>query len=473
MDKETKGIDQDWTSSQFHLVKGGSTHLIFDVNNLSLLEVDPLTYEAFLRRLEGRKMEDVIDECNRLKKLYKILGKKDLMATKSKPDMPGGIQKSVLERLVLNISNDCNLRCKYCYASSGNYGEERTLMKEEVAIKTIDYFYNIYNEINSIQFFGGEPLLNIQVIEALCEYINKKYCANEIDKPPLYAIVTNGTLISPEIFQVLSKYDIKVTVSIDGPQLIHDHLRGEGTFEEIIRNIQYLKDNGIEVGIECTFTNYHLINDIDVTDLMEFFYEQLGLHVTHIPFVAAINDDTLQISTEALVKSYSEATRFALESLNNDNYKVDSYTLRLLRAIAFKKAIEVYCPAGVNTLSVSAKGDIYPCFMFTGNDEFLIGNVLENKTDSSKLFAVSNMLKKINKWSDPKCGTCWAKSLCFGCLGNDYIVSGSVVNKPNCDFIKKLIESFLLNFSKISEDTAALSRIISLSGPIEFENIKT
>jgi uncharacterized protein len=141
---------------------------------------------------------------------------------------------------------------------------------------------------------------------------------------------------------------------------------------------------------------------------------------------------------------------------------VDSYTLRLIKAILYKEKIECYCPAGITTLSVSTNGEIYPCFMFTGKKEFSIGNVLKNETDLFKLSEVNDLLKMANKLDNHKCKSCWAKSLCFGCIGNDYIVTGSIWDKPNCDFIKRFIEDFLLEFAQISQDSSAILRIISL-----------
>jgi uncharacterized protein len=453
-------------SSKFHLIKGGATYLLFNVDNLSLFKIDYFTYEVFSKILEGYKIEDILEEygIDNFREICKEIFKN----TDGPINHKSNTSKIVLERLVLNVSNACNLNCRYCYAVNGSYGEEKSFMGEKVAIRTIDYFYNLYDEINTIQFFGGEPLLNPEIIQTVCTHILNNYNNKAISKLPIFATVTNGTIMSPEILEILSDYKIQVTVSIDGPQFIHDPLRGEGTFKKIIKNIEYLKSKDIDIAIECTFTNYHLINGFDVSDLMEFFYEQLGLHETHIPPVAVPpKDNELYIDTNDLIKSYTKAIKFALDCLNKEDYKLESFTLRLLKAIVFKKKIAVYCPAGISTLSVSSEGDIYPCFMFTGNKEFLIGNVFENKISSVRLSKMSELLKEISKWNDPKCRSCWARSLCFGCIGNDYIFSGSIRNKPHCDFNKKIIEFFLLNSCEILDDPIIISRIMSLREPID------
>jgi uncharacterized protein len=453
-----------WNENEFsprlHLIKGENLYLIFDINSLSLFKVNSFTYEIFLQILDGCSPSDLIKKykIDDAQNIYRILFQNDCRTKAIASNKTA--RKPVLDRLVLNISNDCNLSCKYCYATHGTYGCDKSFMEEGLALKTVDYFYKIYEEINNIQFFGGEPLLNPHTIEIICAYITEKHVQGKIKKLPVFGIVTNGTIMSPEILRLFSIYDIKLTISIDGPQFIHDYLRGNNTFKEINKNIQQLKN--INIGVECTFTNYHLINNFKVSDLMKFFHEKFGLHSTHIPFVAAIKGDELCISDENLKKVYSEATEFALSSIVNETYMLDSYTLRLLRAIIYKKMIAVYCPAGLTTLAVSSQGDIYPCFMFIGKKEFLMGNVLEKDIDPQRLSKIWNNLEKFGKWNNVKCNNCWARSLCFGCLGNDYIVSGSIEDKPNCEFIKTLIESFLLNFSKISDDPCVLSRMINL-----------
>ncbi len=461
-----KALTPEVFSSHFHLINGENTYLFFDIEDLSLFEVNKFTYNLFLQIQSGRDIKDIIKDYGykNLKEFYKLISRDKFSSNKNSSC---NIQKSILDRLVLNISNDCNLNCRYCYAFEGTYNEEISFMEEEVALKTIDYFYNIYPEINNIQFFGGEPLLNTNIIDSICSYILKKYDNGEIAKLPAYSVVTNGTIMSSEILRIFQTYRIGITVSMDGPRFIHEYLRGKDTSKKITPNIHKMKDNGINVGIECTFTNYHLINNFHVFDLVEFFNDQFGIHITHVPFVATTEENELYICLDDLINEYTMASKFALDSICNGKYMVDSYTLRLIKAILYKEKIEFYCPAGITTLSVSTNGEIYPCFMFTGKKEFSIGNVLKNEIDIFKLSEVNDLLKRVNKLDNPECRSCWAKSLCFGCIGNDYILTGSIEDKPNCDFIKRFIENFLLEFTRLSQDSSAVLRIISLMESIK------
>lgn len=459
---------QNKLASKFHIIKNETTCLLFNVEDLSLFKINNSAYDLFSKILAGGKTDDLVKKLSRenLDIIRKIV-LEDIEEDLGK--VPGNnVAKFTLDRLVLNISNVCNLRCLYCYADNGSYGQKKALMNEVTVIKTIDYFYGIYEEINNIQFFGGEPLVNPEMIEVACQYILTKYKNKEIEKLPVFSIVTNGTLISLEIAAILSTYDVNVTISIDGPEYIHDYLRGKGTFNKIKRNIEILKDKGIKFGVECTFTNYHLSQGISVSDVMEFFEKEFGLHVIHIPCVAVPEENTLHIEKGHLIDTYKEAIRDSLTSLNKTNYKLESNTYRLLRALIYKKRIEMYCPAGVTTISVSCEGDIYPCFMFTGNQEFLLGNVCGNRIRYEKLCEISESLKKINNRNDSKCCNCWARFLCYGCVGNDYISSGSLKNRTSCEFNKEIIEFFLLNVYDILNDPIAISRVVDISevGPI-------
>jgi uncharacterized protein len=462
--KENKNLIQDNLFRNFYFFKKGTNYFILNTDNLSLFKIDSLAYQIFLKIKKGNKIEDVLEK-------YKIenfaetteiffKGKNDSLKSSFT-----GESKNILDRLVLNVSNDCNLSCRYCYATNGTYNQDKSLMEERVAIKAIDYFYNVYDEVNTIQFFGGEPLLNPEIMEKVCRYTRGKFNKHEILKLPVFAVVTNGTIISPKILEILSAYDIRMTISLDGPEFIHDYLRGNGTFKKIINNLQVLKSKNIDFGVECTLTNYHLVNNVDISNLMDFFYKEMGLHLSHIPYVAVAKENPLYINKNNLTKAYTNAIESSLMNLKKKDYKLESYTLRLLRAIIFKKSIEVYCSAGITTLSVSCKGDIYPCFMFTGNKEYLIGNIFENNISSTRVSEVKKILEQKGKCKI-KCNNCWAKSLCFGCIGHD-VISGSGTKENHCDFNKAIIKFFLLNCYDILNDPVAVSRIMNIAGSIE------
>jgi uncharacterized protein len=347
----------------------------------------------------------------------------------------------------------------------GTYGEPGSLMPDSVALTTVDFFYRIYGAIKHIQFFGGEPLLNGGVLDLVCRHVTERHEAAEIPSLPTFSVVTNGTILSPKVVDTLASFRVKVTVSLDGPERVHDHLRGAGTFARIVRNVEALQRRGIEVGVECTLTGYHLALGFDVVALMEFFYNEFGMHVSHIPFVSTL-DCSLAVRPDDLKASYARAIRLGASSLSTDDYKLESFGFRLLRALVYRRKTELYCPAGVTTLAVSSTGDIYPCFIFVGHEDLLVGSAVRGQVYRKQLDSVSSLLKKANSRNDPGCQNCWARWLCFGCLGHSYIVSGLLDHRIQCDFNRHISEVGLLAGSHILNNPLAVQRIMSLSESI-------
>lgn len=448
-------------SAEFHLVEQGATCLLFDIEHLRLFGLNPEACGLVRPILGGHRTpaewpEGSGDQLTRV--ISKLL---DRDVADSSPVEEN--EEPALERLVLHISNRCNLRCRYCYAAGGTYGEPESDMQAGVARATIDYFYQIYGAVRNVQFFGGEPLLNPDALELVCRYVSQKHAALEISRLPSFSVVTNGTILSPRILDVLADYGVNVTVSIDGPEHVHDYLRGRGTYRVVARNVEALRRAGIEVGVECTFTRRHLDHGIDVAALMEFFYREFGLHVSHIPFVSATADSELLVPPDDLKASYARAIQLGIGRLTADDYVLESFGFRLLRSLVYRKKTELYCPAGATTLAVSSTGDIYPCFMFTGDRQFLLGNAVQGRIDGERLKVLKDWLRTAIKWDNPECSGCWARSLCFGCLGNDYIVSGSLDRRTQCDFNRHISRVALLDARGVLDSPEAVQRIVSLA----------
>jgi uncharacterized protein len=283
----------------------------------------------------------------------------------------------VLERLVLNVSHSCNLRCRYCYAGGGNYGKQQSLMDEKTAAVVLDTFYDLFDHIENIQFFGGEPLLNMGTTSFVCQDLQKRYRSGAVKKLPHFGVVTNGTLLSAEIVRLIKDYELGVTVSIDGPEDIHDYLRGKGTYKKICKFIQALNKERIDFGIESTYTSYHLESGVTLNDLLEFFSTHFNSSETHIPPVALSPGDPLALDGDAEKTVYRAAVEFSVDNLLRGGAPSISFAGRLMKSYTEGSPTLHYCPAGFSTLSVDNLGNVYPCFMFTGCDEFNLGNVFD------------------------------------------------------------------------------------------------
>lgn len=195
--------------------------------------------------------------------------------------MMGG-RPSRLGRLTVNIANACNLWCSYCYADHGQYHAPSSLMAPDMAVDIVSRCLKLYPTIRSLQFFGGEPLLNVEAIEAVAAYLTARYG----DKRPQLVATTNGTILNDRIADTLAKYNMALTVSLDGPREIHDHLRPARSLRSshaaAMTNIDTLRRLGIELDIECTYTAAHVRNKISVVDLMNYFHDELEINVPHI-----------------------------------------------------------------------------------------------------------------------------------------------------------------------------------------------
>ena len=360
-----------------------------------------------------------------------------------KPDTDTTTER-VLERLVINVSQTCNLRCRYCYAEGGNYNLPNSLMSKETAFKTLDRFYEIFDEIKQLQFFGGEPLLNPGLIDAVCAEITRRHKNGTISSVPSFGVVTNGTLASDECLHILEKYGINCTVSLDGPRSINDYLRGEHTYDRVVNFIDALNKRGMQYGFEATFTAYHLANGMDLRALLDFFVRTFDKHEMHIPQVGLLPGHPLALTEHQAEETYRTGVEYSISNLRDGTSPWLSFATRIMNVFLDRRPIEHTCPAGLGTISVDAEGNAYPCFMFTGVDRFRFGNVYDDVfPDGKRSDRIFKDIIDNDKSRNPKCGECWAYPFCFGCIGAEYLKSGGKLEKTDCDFMKTMIEGFL------------------------------
>lgn len=303
--------------------------------------------------------------------------------------MPPGIsdmKRPVLTRLVVNVSHDCNLRCRYCYADAGCYGGPRGFLSLNTGKRLLDYFFSMYDAISTVQFFGGEPLLSPDVLEALCIYVLKT-CRKRNISPPVFALVTNGTIVNDAILSAISKYRMQVVVSLDGPAAINDLLRvtarGSGTFKKVTANILRMKQaTGQPVKIEGAFTAEHLRREFSLADFMDYLVRDLDIHSIHMPWILGECYNGLGIvpgkaNLEKMVEIYSKAIHKSIGSLVrpgiDETILVTQVERYLLNFFGRGYSGKYVCPAGGDTLAVSADGDIYPCSMFVNKKKFRLG----------------------------------------------------------------------------------------------------
>ena len=428
----------------FHCL--GKVFLV-DVESGSIYEIDELTEKLINRKIspdsypEGEFLcyseQDIadaqreIDELTRQGLLFSPEGE-------HKPAVYSGIIKS----MCLNVSHLCNLRCEYCFADGGTYNGAAENMSLDVALKAIDMIVSkSANRHNlEVDFFGGEPLLNFDVVKKTVEYARSIEKAH--NKNFRFTITTNAMLLNDEIIDFFNKEMYNVVVSIDGRRSVHDCVRktasGKGSFDTAIKNaLRFKQLRKGQYYIRGTYTALNKDFSKDVLFLNDLGFDQLSIEPVVLPEnhrLAIKNEDIEQLKAEydKLAEAYVER-RKGEKWFNFFHFMLDIYN-----GPCESKRL-VGCGAGNDYVAVAPNGNIYPCHQFDGEKDYVIGNVLDGtfNTEIPKFFAENNLLKK------DKCRNCWAKYYCSGGCAANAIKYGGGINKPyelSCELMRKRIE---------------------------------
>lgn len=373
-----------------------------------------------------------------------------------------------LRKVVLLVEQNCNMSCKYCYANEGKYDLKHSLsMKAEDLLPAFELLLKEFPEgIESVQFFGGEPLLNFQFIEEAVDLISR-ICEKENVIIPKFGIITNGTIISSRIKEFFNAHNFGVTVSLDGPAKINDLQRilrnGEGSFGLISRNIDYLsKNRKFNLFVEITVTKKHLSLYTTKEDIIEFIdaFAQKGFDAFTLGFAADFPEE-YGLTIDDLEK-FREFMKYIID------YSIDSmftdkpfilYAVYFLISKLTKKNKTVYpCRAGLRNFTVTAEGKILPCYLFAGNKSLEVNsnNKNENKGESISIKDIVNKFKVENITSAiEECSCCWIRNLCFSrCPGFSNILYNDI-KKPNklyCEYGKLVVERVLVKLSMYSSN---------------------
>jgi len=368
-------------------------------------------------------------------------GAPDLCQSSDAVEVTQNIGRPRLSRLTLHISNTCNLACAYCYASGGDYGLGRKLMTSDNAIELLSDAFDTF-EIESLMFFGGEPSLNVNVIMDCCIFVRELHERKLINALPKFGVISNlaGAGAHFDRFLAVCKaFDFAITVSIDGPPEIHDAnrptLKGGGSFERVKQNFFRAKKIGIPLDIQCTYSTKHVERGISVLDLMKFFKSEFEATHTHIAPASCSPISNEQPAQKAIIESYCEAIKYMIATLSTPTYLSIDLGQRLINALVHRENISHYCPAGNSELTIGPDGQLSPCFMFVGHESFDMGKIEKGgRWLSSKGEAILAAIRQNDKDNHPVCRTCWAKNVCSGCIGSDYLATGSLSTKPQCAF---------------------------------------
>jgi len=349
----------------------------------------------------------------------------------------------VVKALCLHVAHTCNLNCSYCFASQGKYHGDRALMSFEVGKRAFDFLIENSGTRRNLEvdFFGGEPSLNFEVVKQLVEYargIEKKY-----NKNFRFTYTTNGMILTDEMMEFINREMHNVVLSLDGRKEVNDHFRrdyaGKGSYDTIVPNFKRLVESrgGKGYYVRGTFTH----NNVDFTNDL-FHMADLGFTELSMEPVVCPPGDPYALTEQDLPKLLEQYEILAKEMIKRRKegrpFTFYHYILDLKHGPCIYKRI-TGCGSGTEYMAVTPWGDLYPCHQFVGDAKYLLGNVWEGVKNTE----VQDSFRSCNSYSREKCRDCWAKLYCSGgCAANAYHATGSIngVYEYGCELFKKRIE---------------------------------
>ena len=462
-----------------HQYQNNGYHIVLDVNSGSVHVVDKIAYDVIgcLEAMNPAHTPETLKEEKTAEYLLEKLGDiyaeedlRDLLEAVAELTAAGQLftqdvyesyigevkeRKTVVKALCLHIAHDCNLACKYCFAEEGEYHGRRALMSLEVGKKALDFLIaNSGNRINlEVDFFGGEPLMNWNVVKQLVEYGRSQ--EKEHNKKFRFTLTTNGVLLNDEIMEFCNKEMSNVVLSLDGRPEVNDRMRpfrnGKGSYELIVPKFQkFAKSRGEkDYFVRGTFTRNNLDFGNDVLHYADLGFEKLSME----PVVAA-PEEPYSIREEDLTQIMDEYDRLAKEFVKRQKegrgFKFFHFMLDLSQGPCVAKRLSG-CGSGTEYLAVTPWGDLYPCHQFVGNEEFLLGNVDTGVVNTK----VRDEFKLCNVYAKEKCKNCFARFYCSGgCAANSFNFHGSITDAYDigCEMQKKRIECAIMIRAALAED---------------------
>ena len=448
-----------------HQYKLGGYNIVLDVCSGSVHVVDEVAYDM-ISLFEGSDREAVISAAAEKYAGREGITRRDLEECYDQvaalrdagqlftPDtfepMAGSLKEKtagVVKALCLHVAHTCNLNCAYCFASQGKYHGERAVMSFEVGKQALDFLIaNSGTRRNlEVDFFGGEPLMNFQVVKDLVAYARS--IEKEHHKNFRFTLTTNGLLIDEDVIDFANREMSNVVLSLDGRKEIHDRYRvdyaGNGSWERIVPKFQKLvaARGGKNYYMRGTFTHANPDFTKDVFHMADLGFTELSME----PVVCAPGDPA------ALTPEDLEIVKEQYEILAKDMLRREKegkpitfyhYMLDLTGGPCVYKRISG-CGSGTEYMAVTPWGDLYPCHQFVGEEKYKLGNIWDGVTNT----ALREEFRSCNAYARKECDDCWARLYCSGgCAANAYHATGSIrgVYEAGCELFKKRIECAIM-----------------------------
>ncbi len=454
-----------------HQYKNNGYNIVLDVNSGSVHVVDDVAYDV-IELYETEEKERIAELiCERYKdqniskqdiaELYRDLEEmREQGILFSDDTYKEGVidfkqRQTVVKALCLHIAHACNLSCRYCFAGEGEYSGDRSLMSVEVGKKALDFLVkNSGGRRNlEVDFFGGEPLLNFDVVKQLVAY--GRSLEGKYDKHFRFTLTTNGILLDDDVIEFANKEMDNIVLSIDGRKRVHDRMRpakdGSGSYDRILDKFKKVAESrGQErYYVRGTFTHDNLDFTEDVLHLADQGFKQISVE----PVVAG-PDEPYAIREEDIHVICDEYDKLAREMLRRERegrgFNFFHYMIDLTGGPCVYKRLSG-CGSGTEYLAVTPWGDLYPCHQFVGNEKFLLGNVDDGIVNTE----ICDEFKLCNVYAKKECRDCFAKFYCSGgCAANAYNMHQDI-NKPyqiGCELQRKRVECAIMIKAAMSQE---------------------
>ncbi|MBO5359603.1 MAG: thioether cross-link-forming SCIFF peptide maturase [Clostridia bacterium] len=352
-------------------------------------------------------------------------------------------RNTVLKAMCLHVAHTCNLNCEYCFASQGKYHGERALMSFEVGKRALDFLIENSGTRHNLEvdFFGGEPLMNWDVVKQLVAYAREQEKIH--NKNFRFTLTTNGMLIDDDVIEFSNKEMSNVVLSLDGRKDVHDRLRkdytGKGSYDIIVPKFkEFVERRGNKsYYMRGTFTHANTDFTNDIFHMADMGFTELSME----PVVCAPSDASA-LTNEDLPVLFEQYEILAKEMIKRKRegrpFTFYHYMLDLKHGPCIYKRISG-CGSGTEYVAVTPTGDIYPCHQFVGDEKYLLGNIYDGISNTE----VQNEFKLCNAYARKECEDCWAKLYCSGgCAANSYHATGKItgIYEYGCELFKKRIE---------------------------------
>ena len=445
-----------------HAYQLNGYNIVLDINSGSIHCVDTFAYdmirlyescqgEELIRRMQElypQEKEEDIREC--LEEVEELVREGKLFTPDTYEDLADTMKErseGIVKALCLHVAHTCNLNCSYCFASQGKFHGERALMSFETGKRALDFLveHSGHRRNLEVDFFGGEPLMNFQVVKDLVAY------ARSIEKAAgknfRFTLTTNGVNIDDDVIDFANRECHNVVLSLDGRKEVHDRFRvdyrGNGSFDKIVPKFQKLVKarGGKNYYIRGTFTHFNpdFMNDIRVM-------EELGFTELSLEPVVCDPSDPCALTAEdrkIVLDQYEELAKDMLRSKKEGHpYTFYHYMIDLEGGPCIYKRISG-CGSGTEYMAVTPWGDLYPCHQFVGEEKFRLGDIWNGVSNT----AIQEEFRSCNVYTRPECRDCWARLYCAGgCAANAYHATGSVkgVYESGCELFKKRIECAIM-----------------------------